>query len=352
MLAGIFVSVLLIGCSNFSTTAAVEKPIKIKMVIVSMFEIGKDSGDAPGEFQLWKEGLHLDEKLPLPHAHHDLYLNREKGILGMVTGMGTNNSSSAVMAVGLDPRLDLSKAYWLVAGIAGIDPEDGSIGSAAWAEYLVDGDLSHEIDAREMPKDWSVGYFPFMSKKPYDPNKPRNEGEFFALNKPLVKWAYSLTRDIKLQDSDALVKRRALYTGYPNAQKPPFVLIGDQLSAMTFWHGKLLNDWANHWVKYWSDGKGEFVTSAMEDTGSYQSVSYLSYDGKADKNRFMVLRTASNYTMQPPGVTAADNFLNVDHDNYAGLNAALESAYQVGVVVVNQIVDHWDKYENTIPAMN
>jgi purine nucleoside permease len=35
------------------------------------------------------------------------------------------------MALGLDPRFDLTKAYWLVAGIAGIDPADGSLGCAA-----------------------------------------------------------------------------------------------------------------------------------------------------------------------------------------------------------------------------
>ncbi len=341
----------LVACSEPSTdnTAAVQ-PIKVKVVVVTMFEIGADSGDAAGEFQLWKERMKLDQKLELPHAYHDLYLNADKGILGMVTGVGTNNSSSAVMAVGLDPRLDLSKAYWLVAGIAGVDPEDASIGSAAWARYLVDGDLNHEIDTREIPADWPTGYFPYGAKKPYDPDKPKSTGEFFALNQSLANWAYGLTKNIQLEDSEALVKGRSRYTDFPNAQKPPFVLMGDQLSAMTFWHGKLLNEWANAWVKYWSDGKGEFVTSAMEDTGSYQSVSYLTKSGKADKNRFMVLRTASNYTMPPTGVTAVDNFVNIDHGNYSGLNAALESAYQVGSTVVNEIVDHWSIYENTLPA--
>ncbi|MGC4075145.1 MAG: hypothetical protein QM760_22115 [Nibricoccus sp.] len=29
----------------------------------------------------------------------------------------------------LDPRFDFSKAYWLVAGIAGVDPADASLGS-------------------------------------------------------------------------------------------------------------------------------------------------------------------------------------------------------------------------------
>ena len=30
-------------------------------------------------------------------------------------------------------------------------------------------------------------------------------------------------------------------TGYPNAQKPPFVLIGDSFASDSYWHGKLMN---------------------------------------------------------------------------------------------------------------
>lgn len=345
----LFLALLSFSCIGLANIANAAEPIKIKVVIVSMFEIGEDQGDAPGEFQLWKTRLKLDKKLPLPHSHHDLYLNEERGILGMVTGMGTNKSSSAVMAVGLDPRLDLSKAYWLVAGIAGVDPEDASIGSAAWAKYLVDGDLAHEIDPREMPEAWSTGYFPFKAAHPYDKHKPENKGEMFKLNESLVDWAFAKTKDIDLGDDKAMQARRALYKGYPNAQKPPFVLIGDQIAAMTFWHGKLLNDWANEWTRYWTDGKGEYVTSAMEDTGSYQSVSYLDNSGKADKDRFLVLRTASNFTMPPAGVTAAQNFINVEDTGYKGLNAALEAAYKVGSVIVNEIVDHWETYENNVP---
>ena len=48
----------------------------------------------------------------------------------------------------------------------GFDPADASIGSAAWAEYLIDGDLSHEIDAREIPEDWPFGYFARYTKDP------------------------------------------------------------------------------------------------------------------------------------------------------------------------------------------
>ena len=129
-------------------------PLPVRVVIVTMFEIGEDSGDKPGEFQLWKERRHLDMRIPFPQSHHDLYYDPKTQVLGMVTGMGNIKSATATMALGLDQRFDLSHAYWLVAGIAGIDPQDASIGSAAWARYLVDGDLAHEIDAREIPADW------------------------------------------------------------------------------------------------------------------------------------------------------------------------------------------------------
>lgn len=326
-----------------------KKPIPVKFVVVTMFEIGEDEGDMAGEFQLWKERQNLTTRIPFPNSHHDLFMNEETGVLAMVTGIGTAHSAGAAMALGLDPRFDLSKAYWLVAGIAGIDPEDASIGSAAWAEYLVDGDLAHEIDAREKPEDWDTGYFARYTQKPWDPNKPEPTGEMFQVNSSLTNWAYELTKDIELPDFPSMEETRSKYVNYPNAQKKPFVLKGDQLAAMTFWHGKIMNDWANKWVDYWTDGKGEFVTSAMEDTGTFMSLSFLHNIGKVDKNRVMVLRTGSNYTMPHEGVTAAENLLS-ENEEYKGLEASLESAYIVGSTVMNEILNNWDTYQDTIPS--
>ncbi len=345
MRACLFAAVL--ALSGFHAAAAAP-PIEIKVVVVTMFEIGNDTGDQAAEFQLWYERQQLDRRFPFAH-HHDLYLNEKTGVLGMVTGMGTANSATAIMALGLDPRFDLSKAYWLVAGIAGVDPADASIGSAAWAEYLVDGDLAHEIDAREIPKDWPTGYFARFTKRPYDPNKPEPTGEMFRLNPALTEWAYQLTKNVKLDDSPVLQKTRAAFKGYPNAQKAPFVLKGDNLSGMTFWHGKILNEWADRWVSYWTMGKGNFVTSAMEDTGSFQAMTYLHPTGKVNKERMMVLRTASNYTMPPPGMGAAEHLLK-ENEGYAGLDASVEAAYRVGSVVVDTIVKDWPRYREQTPS--
>lgn len=353
-LAGVVATVLALsgcarqGASQAAVMPAAAKPIEVKVVVVTMFEIGEDTGDVAGEFQLWRERQKLTERFPFAH-HHDLWLNPETGVLGMVTGMGTTNSATATMALGLDPRFDLSKAYWLVAGIAGVDPQDASIGSAAWAEYLVDGDLAHEIDSREIPADWPIGYFARNTRRPYDPKKPTPDGEVLRLNPALTEWAYQLTRNVKLEDSDSLRETRSKFVGYPNAQKPPFVLKGDNLAAMTFWHGKILNDWADRWVSYWTDGQGNFVTSAMEDTGTFQALTYLHPTGKVNKDRVMVLRTASNYTMPPPGMSAAEHLLK-ENEGYAGLQASIEAAYRVGSVVVDEIVSKWSVYKDQTPS--
>ena len=331
------------------------KPLEIKVVVVTMFEIGEDDDDKPGEFQMWKEGQNLNTRYAFPMSHHDIYVNEDTGVMGIVTGMGTAKAAAAIMALGLDPRFDLTHAYWLVAGIAGVDPQDASIGSAVWTNWLVDGDLAHEIDAREIPKS---GYFPLFSVEPIsaEPTTPSDEkvqavnGEAYQLNTQLTKWAYELSKDTALSDYPAMYELREKYVNYPNARKRPFVLIGDHMAAATFWHGKLLNQWANDWSAYWSNGQANFVTSGMEDTGSYQSMIYLDNAQKADKSRFMVLRAASNYSMQPDSLTAANNLAMESGENgYAGMQSALESAYSVGSVVVNDIVANWETYKDALP---
>ena len=333
-----------------NTTTAAPKAIPVKVVIVTMFEIGEDQGDKAGEFQRWKERLSLDTRFPFPNSHHDIYMNAQSGVMGIVTGMGTARSTAAIMALGMDPRFDLSKAYWLVAGISGVDPENASIGSAAWAEYLVDGDLAHHIDSRDMPQEWQHGKFPLFSKNklPYSEQLEAVNGEMYQLNTSLVEWAYQLTKDIALPDMPGLAQTRELYSEHPEAQKKPHVMKGDQLAGMTFWHGKHMNDWANAWVKYWTKGKGEFVTSAMEDTGTYLSLKYLSNIQRADVNRYLVLRTASNFTVPPASKTAAENLI-AENEEYVGLEASLESAFIVGNTVVSDILKNWEQYQHTPP---
>jgi purine nucleoside permease len=134
-----------------------------------------------------------------------------------------------------------------------------------------------------------------------------------------------------------------------NARRPPFVLKGDQLSSSTFWHGRLLNQWANDWVRYQTDGKGNYVTTAMEDTGTLQSLTFLARAGRVDLNRVLVLRTASDYDQQRPGLTAAESLAQTKIGKYTAYLPALEAAWRVGNTVVAELVGNWKLYRDRIP---
>jgi purine nucleoside permease len=340
-------ALLTLSCAAARATDA---PIKVKVVVVAMFEVGNDTGDTPGEFQFWVEREKLARTWAFPQAERDLRSTPDGSVLGVVTGIGTIHSAATIMALGLDPRFDLTHAYWVVAGIAGANPDAMSIGSAAWADYVVDGDLGHEIDPREMPAGWATGHLPLRKKSPYEVPLVPTEGQLFQLNPVLVDWAYRLTKDTPLADTPALQKHRALYVGYPLALQPPSVIKGDNLAAMDYWHGQVMNTWAENWVKYYTGGKGTFATSAMEDTGTVQALTWLTRAGRADVSRALVLRTASNYTMQWPGATALQSFSGESLDKgYSGYLPSLEAAYQVGSRVVHELTGGWSVYELTPP---
>jgi purine nucleoside permease len=340
-------SLLLLSAAGL--TIAAEKKIPVKVVVVTMFERGADTGDQPGEFQNWVEREKLDRVIKFPQGWRDLRMNKD-GVLAICTGVGTARAAASIMALGMDPRFDLTKAYWLVAGIAGIDPLDGSIGSAAWAEWVLDGDLAHEIDAREIPADWKTGMIPLRKSKPYEmPRRLPDEGEVYQLDGRLVDWAFELTKNVKLEDNEAMRAQRERY-GAAAARRPPFVLRGDTMSSGTFWHGKKLSEWANDWTKYYTDGKGEYVTTAMEDTGTLQSLTWLQAAGKADRRRVLVLRTASNFDQQRDGITASASLAETKIGGYVAYLPSLDAAHRVGSVVVHELVRDWKRYRDAMPG--
>ena len=162
-----------------------------------------------------------------------------------------------------------------------------------------------------------------------------------------MNWAVRLTQNVALQDTEAMQKERMQYAS-ANARKRPFVLKGDEISSSTFWEGKLLNQWANDWVRYHTDGKGNYVTTAIED-GTMQSLEFLAKAGRVDMNRVLVLRTASDFDQPVPGETPAHNLARNQLGKYTGYSAALDAAWRVGHGPVAELVKNWDKYRDKTP---
>jgi purine nucleoside permease len=321
----------------------------IKVIILSCFEVGNDTGDAPGEFQFFAEREHLTQVIQVPGAPHPLVHN-DTGLYGSVAGvvrttpgatpdhLSCVDTSELVEALCLDPKLDLRKTYWIINGIAGIDPQRGSIGSAAWAKHVVDGDAMREIDDTEVPAGWPYGLFAIGTMKPNTMD--------YALNAKLAEWAYQISKSVLLPDSDALKAYRARYTGFPLAQQPPQIIMGDTLGSVRYWHGPKRTQWARDWVNLWTHGDGVFTTTAMEHQDYMNTLTDMAKQGFVDINRVMMLRGASNYCMPPPG----ESIESTIGDESVGTVPAFEADYQAATAVAHELLRHWSDYKDAPPS--
>lgn len=333
-------------------------PIPVKVIVVANFEPGADTGDAPGEFQLWAERERLDEAIAVRGVLHPLMRNAD-GLYGIVWG----NAGSLLSGVGeqltallLDPRFDFTRTYWLFTGISGVDPEVASVGSAAWSRWVVSGDAMREFDDREVPASWPYGLFAIGARSPNElPDDPDSFagmtdsgrlGMAVKLNHGLANWAFAMTKDVKIPDSPELARTRAAWKGYPMAQKPPFVLMGETLGALRYWHGPGRTQWARDWVRLWTGGKGRFVMTNMESQSMAGAMLNAATQGLVDLDRVLVLRTGSNASMPPPSVSAIESV----GDEGPGQLVAYEANYRVGAPVVHELLERWESYKDAIPG--
>ena len=210
--------ILFVSCvvPLYAQNAVPAQPIRIKVVVVTMFERGEDTGDTPGEFQLWVEREHLDRVVPLPVRlspcppesgwsawHGDWSRNCQSSCVG--DGSRHGPATRPLEGV-LDHRWNRRR-----------NPADVSLGSAVWADHVLDGDLSFEIDARQIPATWPTGYLPLRKGTPYEqPVSSESHGELYTLNPGLVAGAFHLTQNVPLADSETLRKFRARFAGFPN----------------------------------------------------------------------------------------------------------------------------------------
>ena len=91
--------------------------------------------------------------------------------------------------------------------------------------------------------------------------------------------------------------------------------------------------------------------TAMEETGTLQALSFLARAGRVDLRRILVLRTGSNYTMPPSGMSAAESLTAMSLNRNPGYLPALEAAYFVGRKVVDELIGNWTAHANANPTV-
>lgn len=321
-----------------SVGAQTTAPRPVKVLIISMFV---------AEAEPWVARLGLTQAITVPglSATYPQVRCNTDDVCQVTTDMGKANASATISALVYSGQFDLSQTYFLVAGIAGVDPQQGTTGTAAWSRYLVDWDLSWEIDARERPAGWDTGFLGINTKAPGQKPPLDYGSEVFQLNEALLQKALALSANVTLTDSPQAQSYRSLYASAP-ANQPPVVTQCDSMAGNTWWHGDLLGQRARAWHKLLTDNKGTYCMTQQEDNATYKALQRGASAGLLDLQRVAVLRTASNFDRPHPGQTPAESL----KANSGGFGPSTANLVVAGLPLVNDIVSKWATWKNGVPA--
>ncbi|KAL8393256.1 hypothetical protein RB595_003151 [Gaeumannomyces hyphopodioides] len=275
-----------------------------------------------------------------PHVH----CLADLSVCQATTNMGEINAASTMAALTLSPRFDLTRTYFLTAGIAGVNPKRGTTGTVALAKYAVQVALQYELDAREMPDGFTTGYFPFGADSPLGYPATLYGTEVFELNGRLRDAAYGLAlRGGALSDRGDVAAYRARYAArgpaFKKAAEPPAVERCDAATSDVYYSGELLSEAFDNTTRIWTNGSGIYCMTAQEDNAVLEVLVRMHIEKLVDFSRVIVMRTGSNFDRPPPGVTPFEH-LRVLHQN--GFTIAIDNLFQAGIQIVKGILDAWD----------
>ncbi len=317
-----------------------QAPLAVKVMIISMFK---------PEAVPWLQALHPDQEVTVPGLPEDYPSVHctHAGVCQMTTGMGHANAAASIMAVAYSGLFDLKKTYFIIAGIAGIDPAQGTLGAAAWARYAVDSGIAQEIDARELPPTWTDGYFGFDTQAPDQMPKLSFHTEVFQLDEALLQKALAVTRSAVLEDSEDIQEYRRHYVE-PAARRSPSVIQCDTLSTDTWWVGRKLGEHARTWTRLLTHGAGNYCTTQEEDNATLAALTRAAHSELIDFKRVALLRTASDFDRPYEHQTTIDCVF-AQRKLAGAFRTSTDNLVRAAMPLVAAISNDWIHWEAGVP---
>ncbi|CAG8067252.1 unnamed protein product [Penicillium salamii] len=321
-------------------TSAPKALIAPKVFIVSMFEPEAQAWWNIPEFDLLARNITIPGLSPI---FPDVHCTEDYEICQLITGESEINAAATVTSVAFSPLFDFTQTYWFVAGIAGVNPNKVTTGSATFARYAVQVALQYEIDIRELNSSYTTGYIPQGAD--YPGQYPTNiyGTEVFEVNAELRTIAANFARKANLSDSATAQAYRRRYKTpsgkYKAATLPPSIVECDVATSDVYYSGNILGSAFENTTKVLTNGTGDYCSSAQEDNATLEVLLRAAAHKLTDFSRIIVMRTASDFDRPYPGASAAYNLL---YSEQGGFEPALKNLYVAGIKVVEGILDGWN----------
>ncbi|OJT02619.1 Purine nucleoside permease [Trametes pubescens] len=256
------------------------------MLTPIQFEPEEASWHGIPEFNVLEHNITDSGFSPLfPQAH----CTQDGTICQAVAGEAEINAASAIIALVHSPAFDLMRTYFLIAGIGGISPKQGTLGSVAFARFAVQVALQREFDARDKPADFPSGYFPQGTTSP----------GVFELNDDLRQLAIGFAKTGTLVDDARSQQYRASYANdsdfAPAAAPPPVIACDcDTATSYVYWSGPLLAAAFENTTALFTNGTATYCTTQQEDNAILEALVRGTRAG-------LVVRTGSDFERPYPG---------------------------------------------------
>uniref|UniRef100_A0A8H7TQ62 Purine nucleoside permease n=1 Tax=Bionectria ochroleuca TaxID=29856 RepID=A0A8H7TQ62_BIOOC len=276
----------------------------------------------------------LSMKYPLVHC------TSAGDICQATLGEGEINAAASMSALLLSPQFALSGTYFLLAGIAGVNPNHSTLGGVALARFAVQAALQYEIDSRSVPSGWATGYFALGTQKPFEYPAIAYGTEVFELNADLRDVAYALASVANLTDARGPREYGGRYNetsegkvGATAAMGTPTVVRCDSTTSDVYFSGKALAEAFERTTSVWTNGTGVYCMTAQEDNACLEVMVRAAIEKRVDFSRIILMRTAV-----------------LDQN---GFEIAIENIYRAGMLIVHGIIVGWDEtFDKGIPAKN
>ncbi|OBS24621.1 hypothetical protein FPOA_05161 [Fusarium poae] len=310
---------------GLAATQAQNEKISPKVLLIAMFYEESRNWLDPSS------ALQFPRKIRVPglaRGYEDIHVTEDGDVALLVVGTALINASLSISALLTSPVFDLTKSYFILTGIAGVNPKRATIGSVAFARFAVQVDTQLEFDAREVPSEWGSG--------------------------ALRDYAFSVAKGVNLEDSPVAAENRALWKNSPEgifdaATQKPRVLEGDVLSSNTFWHGHRISEAMERVAKVYTAGQAEYTMTAQEDNALLAGLLNAALQGKVNFSRMLLIRSASNFDR---GHEDKPHQLPFVMDK-GGLGPSTRNLYLTALKVIEGIVKDWStRFETGITPQN
>lgn len=317
------------------------KPFAIfqpKVVVISMFELERDP---------WLEELDFVHNITIPGLsplYPVVHCTTNYSICQMTTGEGEINAAASVSTFLLSPLFDFSTTYFLIAGIAGGEPNHTTMGSVTFAKYAVQVGLQYQVAYQDFittNPNWTSGYFAYGTDDPWTYPGNVYGTEVFELNEKLRDRAVDLALTAELANgTEANAKFRKLYNETA-ARSLPTVTKCDGLTSDNYFFGNVLGDYFSYYAKLMTNGSAHYCATAQEDNASLEAFTRLDKYGLADFSRVVVMRTISDFARPPPSL--ANNTVGFFNNvSQGGIGASLDNLVNAGLPFITDVLEHWD----------